>query len=330
MYPGPGPSPYTMARPGPTNYPYHNIDIECGQNFVIGRRDKMAECWAALEKNIEFVGVTAVEDRLQDGVPATIQLLRRAGIRVWMLTGDKVETGMDIAQSCFLFDKEMEVHRITGGNAMKKLWDAKEAIYAKEAMTNSSNPHFGGAEAPPTVTSPTSRGVRPAQTGEQAAAAASRGESTPSTATRGDSHAKRRPSLTVESAKPQQHLNTQVGLVLDGVAVAEILNDTNGPNILYEVGVRCHACVCCRLSPMQKRQLVECVRTAAPRTITAAIGDGANDVEEKLKNQTILMFFCSKTSKSYQFQPFFQNLFVNFVLGSDDPCRARRYRPPRS
>lgn len=55
------------------------------------------------------VGATGIEDRLQDGVPETIQALRDAAIVVWVLTGDKQETAVNIAYSCALFTPDMEV-----------------------------------------------------------------------------------------------------------------------------------------------------------------------------------------------------------------------------
>ena len=54
-------------------------------------------------------GATGIEDRLQDGVPQTIRALRDAGIVVWVLTGDKQETAINIAYSCALFTPNMEV-----------------------------------------------------------------------------------------------------------------------------------------------------------------------------------------------------------------------------
>lgn len=56
-------------------------------------------------------GATGIEDRLQDGVPETIQALRKAGIVVWVLTGDKQETAINIAYSCALFQPSMEVSK---------------------------------------------------------------------------------------------------------------------------------------------------------------------------------------------------------------------------
>jgi len=51
-------------------------------------------------------GATGIEDRLQENVPETIQALRRAGMQVWVLTGDKPETAINIAYSCKLLDQE--------------------------------------------------------------------------------------------------------------------------------------------------------------------------------------------------------------------------------
>ena len=55
-----------------------------------------------LEKDLYLLGATAVEDKLQPEVPETIADLLKAGIKVWMLTGDKLETAENIARSCRL------------------------------------------------------------------------------------------------------------------------------------------------------------------------------------------------------------------------------------
>lgn len=55
------------------------------------------------------IGATAVLDRLQDEVPETIRDLLRANIKVWMLTGDKMETAENIAKSCNLIQPDFEV-----------------------------------------------------------------------------------------------------------------------------------------------------------------------------------------------------------------------------
>jgi phospholipid-translocating ATPase len=47
-----------------------------------------------VERELRLLGATAIEDRLQDGVPKAIADLKRAGIKVWVATGDKLETAI--------------------------------------------------------------------------------------------------------------------------------------------------------------------------------------------------------------------------------------------
>eukprot|EP00927_Polykrikos_kofoidii_P031126 TRINITY_DN26792_c0_g1_i1.p1 TRINITY_DN26792_c0_g1~~TRINITY_DN26792_c0_g1_i1.p1 ORF type:complete len:1166 (-),score=151.12 TRINITY_DN26792_c0_g1_i1:242-3739(-) len=170
------------------------------------RAQRIEHASEEMEKNLEFLGITAVEDRLQDGVPETIDCLKHAGIRVWVLTGDKTETAVDIANSCNLFQDTTTLSYCTNckneHEAISKLMEAKTVF----------------------------------------------------------DHA------------------SDGGLVLDGMSVGFILQSQEACLLVYELGLASRSCICCRLSPMQKRNLVELVRRANPSAITLAIGDGANDV----------------------------------------------------
>lgn len=53
-----------------------------------------------------FLGATGIEDRLQEGVPESIEALHKAGIKIWMLTGDKQETAVNIAYACKLLEPD--------------------------------------------------------------------------------------------------------------------------------------------------------------------------------------------------------------------------------
>lgn len=63
-----------------------------------GREDKLGTIYDEIECDMELVGVTAIEDKLQDGVPQTIANLQMAGIKIWVLTGDK--QGKHILVTC--------------------------------------------------------------------------------------------------------------------------------------------------------------------------------------------------------------------------------------
>lgn len=66
-----------------------------------------------LEHNLELLGVTGVEDRLQEAVKPSLELLRNAGVKIWMLTGDKVETARCVAISSKLVSRHQHIHTIT-------------------------------------------------------------------------------------------------------------------------------------------------------------------------------------------------------------------------
>ncbi|XP_072002006.1 phospholipid-transporting ATPase VB isoform X2 [Engystomops pustulosus] len=94
-------------------------DFERWSNFreeaeaaIDNREELLMETAQHLETNLTLLGATGIEDRLQDGVPDTIASLREAGINVWVLTGDKQETAVNIAYSCQLLDQSDTVFTI--------------------------------------------------------------------------------------------------------------------------------------------------------------------------------------------------------------------------
>ncbi len=74
---------------------------------VTNRDEEVAKVNEEIERDLVLVGSTAIEDKLQDGVPETIRFIREAGIKVWVLTGDKVETAINIGYSSKLLDNHM-------------------------------------------------------------------------------------------------------------------------------------------------------------------------------------------------------------------------------
>ncbi|XP_038572102.1 phospholipid-transporting ATPase IK [Micropterus salmoides] len=79
------------------------------QSAVMATRDRdtqLEKLYDQMERDLQLLGVTAIEDRLQEGVPETIALLKQAGVKVWVLTGDKKETAVNIGYSCKLLDPD--------------------------------------------------------------------------------------------------------------------------------------------------------------------------------------------------------------------------------
>ena len=80
---------------------------EKASTALLGRGNLLRSVAANIERNMRLLGASGVEDKLQDGVPEAIEKLREAGIKVWVLTGDKQETAISIGYSCKLLTRDM-------------------------------------------------------------------------------------------------------------------------------------------------------------------------------------------------------------------------------
>lgn len=76
---------------------------------MIDRQAKMDEVAETIETDFKLVGSTAIEDKLQEEVEQVIQHVKDAKVKLWVLTGDKIETAINIGFSCKLLDNEMEI-----------------------------------------------------------------------------------------------------------------------------------------------------------------------------------------------------------------------------
>ncbi|CAO3574686.1 unnamed protein product [Mortierella alpina] len=74
---------------------------------IHNRDENIENACEGIEHSLILLGGTAIEDRLQEGVPECIALLSRAGIKLWVLTGDKTETAINIGFACNLLQRDM-------------------------------------------------------------------------------------------------------------------------------------------------------------------------------------------------------------------------------
>ncbi|KAI6113560.1 hypothetical protein EDD16DRAFT_1834352 [Pisolithus croceorrhizus] len=97
-----------------------------------GRNEAMAAVVAEyLERDLELLGLTGVEDKLQDEVKSTLELLRNAGIKIWMLTGDKIETARCIAISTKLVARNQYIHEVAKLKTSDQVRDQLEFLQSK-------------------------------------------------------------------------------------------------------------------------------------------------------------------------------------------------------
>ncbi|KAJ6245375.1 putative phospholipid-transporting atpase [Anaeramoeba flamelloides] len=172
------------------------------------RKNKVMAVCEEIEVNLKLVGCSAIEDKLQDGVPDAIELLARAGIKLWVLTGDKQETAINIGFACSLLTNEMDLLVIEGDN--------EKQVY--QSLNNLN-----------------------------------------------------------DKAKSNNKKGIQNALIITGRCLTSALLAKN-KLLFLEFGKRCVSVICCRVSPLQKAQVVDLVRENVKNSKCLAIGDGANDV----------------------------------------------------
>ena len=181
-------------------------ELSAAQQDLEHKERRVAEVYDQVERDYDLLGATAVEDKLQEGVKETLVNLGLAGISVWILTGDKKETAINISYSCGHLQPGMAVLDVTGQTNISIT--AKLQGYADQINT----------------------------------------------------------------------MEERFGLIVDGSSLSLILPHLDNKELLYQISSRCQAVVCCRMSPLQKSEIVKMMKNSPMKPITAAVGDGGNDV----------------------------------------------------
>ncbi|KFU91213.1 putative phospholipid-transporting ATPase IK, partial [Chaetura pelagica] len=212
-----------------------------------GRAQELDKLYEEMEQNLQLLGATAIEDKLQDGVPETIQRLKLGNIKVWVLTGDKQETAVNIGYACKLLTDDMEI------------LEEKEISEILQAHWVSNN-NWVSREVPC-------------------------GDHVSQQSPKASSHKKR--ALIINGDFLDQILQTGEVLKekkgwlwgwLDGCRATD--SQEQGRLVekaFVDLATSCQAVICCRVTPKQKALMVQLVKKHK-KAITLAIGDGANDV----------------------------------------------------
>ncbi|RCH93898.1 hypothetical protein CU098_001750, partial [Rhizopus stolonifer] len=102
-------------------YKQWKVEIDEASTATEDRARKIANIQEKIEVNLRLLGATGIEDKLQEGVPQCIEDLRRAGIKVWVLTGDKLETAINIGYASNLLDVDMKLWTVRGAETSEKV-----------------------------------------------------------------------------------------------------------------------------------------------------------------------------------------------------------------
>ncbi|KAG6801693.1 phospholipid-transporting ATPase ID isoform X7 [Apis mellifera caucasica] len=208
------------------------------------RDDKLDAIYEEIEKDMTLLGATAIEDKLQDGVPQTIANLGLAGIKIWVLTGDKQETAINIGYSCQLLTDDLTDVFIVDSTTYDGV-ENQLSRYLETIKTTS------GHQNRPTLSVVTFRWDKESSDTEY------------------------NPSRD-EQDEHEMEQATGFAVVINGHSLVHALHPQL-EQLFLEVSSQCKAVICCRVTPLQKAMVVELIKKNK-NAVTLAIGDGANDV----------------------------------------------------
>lgn len=240
------------------------------------RADKVSDVYEKIEKNLMYIGATAIEDKLQDGVPECIAKLNKANIKIWVLTGDKLETAINIGYSCQLLTNDMEVFTIESKNdhdlkreLVEKKRIIEEALRRYEQTERLKQPSYMSMlqrpGSPTTLTTNVSSPFNYINNDSKVRILDSKS----------DLHLQPIRNKQMDS-KPEDEYASEFALVISGQSLVFALSPNNEKDFL-DLACLCKAVICCRVTPGQKKAVVDLVKNHK-KAITLAVGDGANDV----------------------------------------------------
>ena len=105
---------------------------------ILHREKRVESLFEKLEKNFLLTGVTAIEDKLQENVPETIEFIQQAGIKIWLVTGDKIETAINIGFSSALLTNDMSKSVIDATSTHDIKIQINEALQGNSNINKSS------------------------------------------------------------------------------------------------------------------------------------------------------------------------------------------------
>jgi phospholipid-transporting ATPase len=229
------------------------------------RESKLEAVAAPLETRLHLLGATAIEDKLQDQVPETIADLQKAGIKVWVLTGDKTETAINIGYSCALIKPGqtlLKLEQANFGRLRAKILRYLSRLESQEKLDQARRTESSAPATPSDVDRSSDYSRLPGDDSKS----------------KGQMHLKALRLRGLSDAVAPNN-STKYALVITGEALSVILEDQDLTFLLLRLASACASAIACRVSPLQKARLVRMVKhgfLTAP--VTLAIGDGANDV----------------------------------------------------
>ena len=234
-------------------------EVKVASTSLDNKEELLAAAYEKVEKNLYIIGATIVEDKLQDNVPETIRDLHLANIKIWMLTGDKMDTAENIAKSCNLINEDMKVFRLCGNQNSgfdDAITDLKEFHLQFREFKGKFNSMSQPGKFAILIDEKMLARILPGEEGEN----------------KEDLNFSKRVSkalsdtlVAIRNKEESSHSNMEI-------------QEGDDEKLFMMIAKDAASVICCRVSPSQKSKVVLMMKRFYPSAVTLAIGDGGNDV----------------------------------------------------
>ena len=237
-----------------------------------------------IEKNLTLLGGTAVEDKLQDNVPETIKELRAARIKIWVLTGDKLDTAKSIGKSCNLISNEQKTF------VMKMQKDEEDSIKKEafqeifkffeefqafiSALAKKYNLELRYYNKKGRTTSIKSNNYYQNEIIKEINNSQSEMSNSMSSKSVIDSCI----DFEVFQSLREKNILEPFNIIIEAPILNGLFNDEEQTENFFRIAYYANAVICCRVSPSQKSQIIQRMKEFDSNAVTMAVGDGGNDV----------------------------------------------------
>ena len=240
------------------------------EDLTGGKRTKIIELsYEAIEKHFELLGATIVEDKLQEEVPQTIQQLKTAKIKFWVLTGDRMNTAVNIGYSCNLISNEQQIFSLK----LEKDKNINTDYEAHEQINNFFNEFNLFLKKLAIKYNIIIEDTIPKSLQNILKPDIKDGDSN-SNSSDSDNHI----NFNLYKLLENKIYNEPYSIIIEAPILITLFQDEIQTKKFLSICYNSNSVLCCRVSPFQKSQIVQKMKQFAPNSVTLAIGDGGNDV----------------------------------------------------
>ena len=231
-----------------------------------------------IENNLTLIGGTVVEDKLQDKVPDTIKELRSAGIKLWVLTGDKLDTAKNIGYSCNLLSEKQKLFtlKVIQNNEFivknepfseinqffKDFQNFISELVKKYNLDSKYYNNFYGTSS---------------LGGNNVDIISEQSKSQEENASYKSNYST---IVNFEMYKflKERNILEPYSIIIEAPILYGLFKDDDTTKQFFQIAYHSSSVICCRVSPSQKSQVIQKMKEFDETAVTLAIGDGGNDV----------------------------------------------------